>query len=363
MTVPRNVRRRSGVLGDRRQRVKSQPATTLVERTTRDPGLPFKSLQILITGGFGLIGSALARKLVAAGAKVRILDNLDPDSGANRANLAGIEDRIEARIADLRDDAAVRSALAGVDVLFNLAAQTSHLGSMAAPIADHQVNAQAQLGLLEAARQVAPGIRIVYASTRQIYGRPDRLPVDETHPLRPVDVNGVGKLAGEAFHLIYHHAHGLKTTALRLTNTYGPGMRIRDARQTFIGIWLRAVMQGRPFEVWGGEQRRDFTYVEDAADAFLLAAASEAALGRAFNVGGDGPYPLGEVAKLLVQVAGGGRFIVKEFPRERQRIDIGEYWADDRRFRSATGWAPRVLLRDGLQLSLAFFRPRISNYV
>lgn len=337
--------------------------TSSLEAGARAPALAFKSLQILITGGFGLIGSALARQLVAAGAKVRILDNLDPDSGANRANLAGFEDRIEARVADLRDSDGVRDALRGVDVLFNMAAQTSHMGSMAAPLADHQINAAAQLGLLEAARAVSPQIRIVYASTRQIYGRPDRLPVDETHPLRPVDVNGVGKLAGEAFHLIYHRVHGLKTTALRLTNTYGPGMRIRDARQTFIGIWLRRVMEGQSFEVWGGEQRRDFTYVEDAADAFLLAAANDACLGSAFNIGGDGPHPLSQVARILIEAAAAGRYEVKEFPKERQRIDIGEYWADDRLFRHTTGWVPRVSLRQGVQLSLAFFRPRLAMYV
>jgi len=337
--------------------------TSPPEAVERDPALPFKSLQTLITGGFGLIGSALARKLVAAGAKVRILDNMDLDSGANRANLAGIEDRIDARIADLRDASAVRQALGGVDVLFNLAAQTSHMGSIAAPIADHQINASAQLALLEAVREVAPQIRIAYASTRQIYGRPDRLPVDETHPLRPVDVNGVGKVAGEAFHLIYHRVHGIKATALRLTNTYGPGMRIRDARQTFIGIWLRAVMEGKPFEVWGGAQRRDFTYVDDAANAFLLAAATEACFGNVFNIGGDGPHGLEEVAQLLVEVSGGGRYEIKEFPPARRRIDIGEYWADDRLFRSVTGWAPRTRLREGLQMTLAFFRPRIESYV
>jgi len=337
--------------------------TSTSEAMARAPALPFKSLQTLVTGGFGLIGSALARQLVMAGAKVRVLDNLDPDSGANRANLNGFEDHIDARIADIRDTAAVRDALRGADILFNLAAQTSHMGSMAVPLADHQINAQAQLALLEAVREVAPNLRVVYASTRQIYGRPDRLPVDESHPLRPVDVNGVGKLAGEAFHLIYHRVHGLKTTALRLTNTYGPGMRIKDARQTFIGIWLRAAMEGRPFEVWGGEQRRDFTYVEDAADAFLLAAMSDACFGRAFNIGGDGPHSLREVAGLLIEVAGSGHFDVKEFPKERQRIDIGEYWADDRLFRSVTGWSPSVSLRKGMQLSLEFFHPRLAMYV
>ena len=330
---------------------------------TLDSATPLKDAKILITGGFGLIGSALTRRLVAVGSQVRVLDNLDPDSGANRTNLEGLDGRFEAAIADIRDADAVRRALLGRDVLFNLAAQSSHLGSMQAPLADLDVNARAQLALLETVRAVNPALRIVYASTRQIYGNPDYLPVDERHPLRPVDVNGIDKLAGEGFHLLYHRVHGLRTTALRLTNTYGPGMRIRDARQTFIGVWLRAALEGRPFELWGGEQKRDFTYVEDAADAFLLAAATPATEGGAYNIGGEGALTLKVVAKALVAAKGGGSFVVREFPPERKAIDIGDYWADDTTFRRATGWQPRVGIRAGLEKSLDFFRTRLANYV
>ena len=328
-----------------------------------EPAFGFKGAQTLITGGFGLIGSTLAHRLAAAGAKVRILDNLDPDSGANRRNLDGIAAQVETQIADIRDEKAVAPALRGCDYLFNLAAQTSHLGSMTAPLADFDVNARAQLTLLEACRAAAPQIRIVHAGTRQIYGRPQRLPVDESHPLNPVDVNGVGKLAGEAFHLLYHRVYGLRTTSLRLTNTYGPRMRIKDARQTFIGVWLRAVLEGKSFELWGGEQKRDLTYVDDAADAFLLAAATPAAEGCAFNVGGEGAVSLKALADALVAANGGGRYAIKEFPLERKRIDIGDYWSDDGAFRRATGWAPRVSLAAGLKASLDFFRPRLKDYI
>lgn len=328
-----------------------------------DSATPLKGAKILITGGFGLIGSALARRLVAAGSHVRVLDNLDPDSGANRTNLEGLDGRFEAAIADIRDADAVRRALHGRDVLFNLAAQSSHLGSMQAPLADLDVNARAQLALLETVRAVNPALRIVYASTRQIYGKPDYLPVDERHPLRPVDVNGIDKLAGEGFHLLYHRVHGLRITALRLTNTYGPGMRIRDARQTFIGLWLRAALEGRAFELWGGGQKRDFTYVEDAADAFLLAAATPATEGGAYNIGGESALTLKEVAEALVTANGGGSFVVREFPPERKAIDIGDYWADDTTFRRATGWQSRVGIRAGLEKSLDFFRTRLANYV
>jgi UDP-glucose 4-epimerase len=329
----------------------------------RDPATPLKAAKILVTGGFGLIGSALTRRLVAAGSEVRVLDNLDPDSGANRMNLEGLEGRFEAVIADIRDAEAVRRALPGRDLLFNLAAQSSHPGSMQAPLVDLDINARAQLALLETVRAVNPALRIVYASTRQIYGKPDYLPVDERHPLRPVDVNGIDKLAGEAFHLLYHRVHGLRTTALRLTNTYGPGMRIRDARQTFVGIWLRAVLEGRPFELWGGGQKRDFTYVEDAADAFLLAATTPATEGGVYNIGGEVALTLEQVAQALVAANGGGSFVTREFPPERKAIDIGDYWADDTTFKRATGWRPRVGIRAGLEKSLDFFRTRLANYV
>jgi nucleoside-diphosphate-sugar epimerase len=237
------------------------------------------------------------------------------------------------------------------------------MGSLAEPVADLDVNCRAQLGLLELCRRHAPGITIVFASTRQIYGTPDRLPVDESHPLRPPDPNGVSKLAGEAYHLLYHRLHGLATVALRLTNTYGPGMRIKDARQTFLGIWIRHLLEGTPFEVWGGGQRRDLTYVEDVATAFLLAAITPAAWGRAFNIGAPSAPTLAELARLLVAANGGGSFAQKDFPPERRRIDIGDYAADDGAFRRLTGWQPEVALGDGLARTLAYFRDRLGDYL
>lgn len=322
----------------------------------------FKGAEILITGGLGFIGSTLAHRLVALGAKPRILDSLDRDSGANRANLAGIEDRVAVTIGDIRDEAMAARLIAGCRYLFNLAARTSHMGSMQAPLADFDVNARAQLALLEACRSLNPELRIVFASTRQIYGRPDYLPVDEQHPLRPVDVNGVGKLAGEAFHTLYHQVYGLRTVSLRLTNTYGPRMRIKDARQTFLGAWLRAALEGRPIEVWGGEQLRDFTYADDAAEAFLLAAVTPAAEGKVFNVGGDRVLPLKELAEAVIAANRGGSYVVKEFPAERKRIDIGDYYASDALFRGTTGWQPRTALPDGLKRSLDFFSAAFASY-
>lgn len=318
---------------------------------------------MLITGGVGLIGSALARRLIGLGAEVLLVDSMVLEAGANLANISDLGDRIKLNIADIRDGAAMRHLLAGRDFLFDLAAQTSHLESMNDPEHDLAVNCTAQLQLLESCRELAPGVTIVHAGTRQIYGRPRYLPVDEEHPLRPADVNGVNKMAGEAYHLLFHDVYGLNTRSLRLTNVYGPGMRIKDARQNFLGIWLRRVLEGDAFEVWGGEQRRELLYVDDAVEAFLCAALSRDTAGLALNVGGDTPYTLLALAEALVRANRGGRFERRDFPDDRKRIDIGDFVTDDRRFRSLTGWAPRTILDDGLSRSLDYYRRNLASYL
>jgi len=323
----------------------------------------YAGTRAVITGGLGLIGSAIARRLVGLGAEVLLVDNMVPEYGGNLVNIADICDRVRVNIADIRGGYALPHLLAGQDFVFNLAAQTSHLDSMSAPEHDLAINCTAQLQLLEACRAVNPGIVIVHAGTRQIYGRPEYLPVDEHHPLRPVDVNGVNKMAGEAYHLLYHDVYGIKTCSLRLTNIYGPGMRIKDARQTFLGIWLRRIIEGEPFEVWGGEQRRDLLYVDDAADAFLYAALTPEAQGLALNVGGGDPVSLTALAHAMIEANGGGRYEIREFPPERKRIDVGDFLIDDDRFRTLTGWRPQVGIAEGLRRSLEYYRSRLASYI
>jgi nucleoside-diphosphate-sugar epimerase len=323
----------------------------------------FSNRRVLITGGLGFIGSNLARRLVGLGAQVTLVDSLIPEYGGNLFNIAGIEDRVQVNISDVRDEHSMKYLVQGQDVLFNLAGQTSHLDSMQDPFTDLEINVKSQLYILEACRRYNPDIKIVFASTRQIYGKPQCLPVDENHPLRPVDVNGVNKLAGEWYHLLYNDVHGIRTSVLRLTNTIGPRMRVKDARQTFLGIWVRLLLEGRPFEVWGGEQLRDFTYVDDAVDAFLMVAASDDANGRVFNLGGEGVISLKDLAELLIEVNGGGEYVVKEFPSDRKRIDIGDFYADYGRIRSVLGWTPKVPLREGLARTLAFYREHLEHYL
>jgi UDP-glucose 4-epimerase len=323
----------------------------------------FTGARVMITGGLGFIGSTLAARLVEVGADVLLVDNLLAEYGGNFFNIAPIREKVTIEIADIRDVRAMRELLKDCDYLFNLAGQTSHADSMTDPETDLAINCRAQLTLLEACHQVCPEIRVVYASTRQIYGRPRYLPVDERHPLRPVDVNGVNKMAGEAYHILFHDVYGIRATALRLTNVYGPRMRIKDARQTFVGVWLRAVLEGQAFEVWNGAQLRDLSYVDDTVEALLLAAVTAQTTGEVFNVGGDRVVSLKELADMLVVATGGdARYELREFPAERKRIDIGDYHTDDTLFRRATGWVPRTPLPEGLAQALAYFRAHLPEY-
>ena len=324
---------------------------------------PFVGRKVLITGGLGFIGSNLAHALGGHCAELTLVDSLIPQYGGNLFNISDIEDRVRVNISDVRDAHGMAALIQGQAYLFNLAGQTSHLDSMTDPHTDLEINCRAQLSILEACRWHNPDIRIVFASTRQIYGKPDYLPVDETHILRPVDVNGINKMAGEWYHILYNNVYGLRASALRLTNTIGPGMRIKDTRQTFLGVWLRLLLEGKPFEVWGGEQLRDFNYVDDVAAAFLLAATDDRACGRIFNLGERTPISLLDLAQLLVEANGEGDYLVKEFPPDRQRIDIGDYYADFSLIETTLGWKPSVPLREALARTLAFYRDNLAHYL
>jgi len=322
----------------------------------------YKDRNVLVIGGLGFIGSNLAVRLVDLGAHVMLVDSLIPEYGGNLFNIAPIEDRVTVNIADVRDEHSMEYLVQGHDFVFNLAGQTSHLDSMTDPDTDLDINCRAQLKFLEACRGNNSTCRIVFASTRQVYGKPEYLPVDEHHPLSPVDVNGINKLAGEWYHLLYTKVYGIRSTVLRLTNTIGPRMRVKDARQTFLGIWIRLLVEGKPFEVWDGHQIRDFTYVDDAVDALLMAAVSDQASGRVFNLGGDQVVSLKDLADLLLSVYGSGTYEERAFPADRKRIDIGDYYASDVLIRKTLGWAPEVPLVDALRRTIEYYETFGAHY-
>jgi UDP-glucose 4-epimerase len=319
---------------------------------------------VLVTGGLGFIGSNLSRELVTLGARVTIVDALIPDYGGNRFNIDGIEEQVRLDLSDVRDGDAVRGLVRGQDVIFNLAGQVSHIDSMRDPHTDLEINCGAQLSLLEACRAHNPGVKVVFAGTRQVYGRPSSLPVTEDHLVKPTDVNGINKAAGEYYHLVYNNVFGLRACSLRLTNVFGPRQLLKHNRQGFIGWFIRLALEGQEIQIYGdGSQVRDLVYVDDAADAFLRAGASDDANGRVFNVGGLEPITHRALVERLIAVAGSGRYRFVEWPSEKRAIDIGSFYADSSLIARTLGWRPVTPLRDGLQQTVAFYREHLSHYV
>jgi UDP-glucose 4-epimerase len=323
----------------------------------------YRGRKVLVTGALGFIGSNLCRALADLGAQVLAVDSLLPDYGGNLFNLAGYEDKVKINVADVRGHA-MEYLVRGQEILFNLAGQVSHIDSMTDPFTDLEINCRSQLWILEAVRKSNPGLKIVYAGTRQIYGKPRHLPVDESHPLNPTDVNGINKISGEFYPLLYHSVYGIRTCSLRLTNTYGPRQLIRHNRQGFIGWFVRQAVLGEEILLFGdGRQKRDFDYVDDAVDAFLRAGALDAADGQVFNLGGAPPVSLLDLVKTMVEITGRGGWRLVPFPEDRKKIDIGDFYAEAGKIRAALGWTSRTPLRDGLERTLAYYGEHKERYL
>ncbi len=323
----------------------------------------FTNKSVLITGGLGFIGSNLAIRLNSLGSQVTIVDSLIPDYGGNLFNVTGVKNDLHINISDVRDEHSLKFLIRDQDIIFNLAGQTSHMDSMKNPFTDLEINAKAQLSILECCRKYNPDVKIVFASTRQIYGKPDYLPVDEKHPLKPVDVNGINKMAGEGYHILYNNVYGIRAACLRLTNTYGPAMRVKDAKQTFLGIWIKSAIENSLFEVWGGDQMRDYNYVEDVVDAFLLAGSNEISNGKTYNLGSTEILSLKETAELLIKANGNCGYEVKQFPLDRKKIDIGDYYSDYSLIKKNLGWEPKTTFSQGIRMTLEYYRQHIDKYL
>lgn len=320
----------------------------------------FFNKNVIISGGLGFIGSNMAIRLVSYGAVVTLVDSLIPEYGGNWWNIEPVKNQVKINISDVRDEYSIRNLIQGQDYFFNLAGQTSHLDSMQNPFTDLEINSKAQLSILEACRKYNPTIKIVFASTRQLYGKPQYLPVDEKHPLYPVDVNGINKLSGEWYHIVYNHVYDIKTAVLRLTNTYGPRMRIKDARQTFLGIWIRNLIENKPITIYGnGSQIRDYNYIDDVVDAFLLVAASDLWNGSIFNLGHNEPISLKTTAEIMIEENHGGSYHFKDFPGDLIKIDIGDFYSDYGKINALLGWAPKVSIREGIRQTLEYY---LNNY-
>ncbi len=333
-----------------------EPPQDEPSRSPAEHELIYDGKRVMITGGMGFIGSNLARRLVDLGAKVLLVDSLIPQYGGNPFNIAGIEQRLRVNIADIRTQPTMNYLVQNQDYIFNLAGQVSHLDSMSDPYTDLEINCRSQLTLLESCRHNNPGVKVVYAGTRQQYGKPDYLPIDEAHLMHPTDVNGINKMAGEWYHILYNNVYGIRATSLRMTNTYGPRQYVRDARMGFIGYFIRKVVKGEEITIYGdGRQIRDFNYVDDVVDACLRAGASDAANGQVFNLGGE-PVSHVELTKLLLKIAGSGSYTLVPWPPERKAIDIGDVYSSYAKIESVLGWKPTVGLEEGLSKTVEFYK-------
>lgn len=325
--------------------------------------MSFKDKRILVTGGAGFIGSNLAIRLAAEGGEVTVLDSMLPDYGGNLFNLRPVQDQIYLNFSDMRDWHSLSYVVRNKDYIFNLAGQVSHQDSMTDPLMDMEINVKAQLVLLEACRRFNPEAVIVYASTRQFYGRPQYLPVDEQHPLNPPNVNGINKLAGEQYHMLYSKVHGIKTVSLRLTNTYGPRQLIKNARQGFIGWFINRAVNGEKIQLFGsGEQIRDFNYVDDVVEAIIRASQSSDCYGDVYNLSGD-TASLKVIAGKLIRLSDKSSFEIIPFPEERKKIDIGNFYGSSDKFQKATGWKPVVNLDEGLARTIEYYNKYKKYYL
>jgi UDP-glucose 4-epimerase len=318
--------------------------------------------KVMVTGGLGFIGSNLARRLVHLGANVLLVDSLIPGYGGNKRNIAGIQDKLRVNIADVRTQPTMNYLVQEHDYIFNLAGQVSHLDSMTDPFTDLEINCRSQLSILEACRHNNPSVKIVFAGTRQQYGKPDYLPIDEKHLMHPTDVNGINKMAGEWYHILYNNVYGIRASSLRLTNTYGPRQYVKDARMGFIGYFIRQAMHGEQITIYGeGNQIRDFNYVDDVVDAFMRAGASDDANGQVFNLGGE-PINHLDLTKLLIEVVGSGSYTLIPWPPERKKIDIGDVYSSYDKIKRVLGWQPTIGMEEGLRKTIAFYRQEGKYY-
>jgi UDP-glucose 4-epimerase len=324
----------------------------------------YEGKRVVVTGGLGFIGSNLVLRLVEQGALVTVVDSCVLGCGANLYNVAAASGKVEILKADIGEPDCIAPALSGVPVIFNLAGEISHIHSMLYPERDLEINTLSQMRFLEACIRLAPGARVVYAGTRQVYGVPQYLPVDELHPVNPVDFNGVHKYAATMYHLMFSRSGDLDAVVLRLTNVYGPRMALDVPCQGFLSNYVRKSLIGTRLQVFGdGRQLRDPVYVDDVVDAMLAAGAAERLQSREYNVGGPETLSLGQIAALCTEAGGMEPPEYREFPPERKQIDIGSYYTDSNRIARELGWKPKVLFREGIRVTLDYYRPRAQHYL
>lgn len=322
----------------------------------------YKDKNVLVTGGLGFIGSTLSKKLAELGASVTIIDSLLPDTGGNLFNIDGYESKIKINISDVRDQYSTNVLVQNQDIIFNLAGVLSHVDSMKNPFNDLEINCTSQLSLLESCRNFNPDVKIVFAGTRNQYGRAKYLPVDENHPMEPTDVNGINCIAGEWYHILYYRVYGLKSCSIRLSNTYGPRHQMKHPRQGVLNWFIRQIIDGERIKLFGGgDQIRDCIFVDDVVDAFLKLGASDDVWGETYNIGSN-PVSLKEFISTAIKIWGKGEFEEVSFPKDRKAIEIGDFIADWKKINRTVGWKPKNNLESGLKKTFEYYEKNKNKY-
>ncbi|MBI5368933.1 MAG: NAD-dependent epimerase/dehydratase family protein [Planctomycetes bacterium] len=328
-----------------------------------DRSASYAGARVLVTGGLGMIGSTLAHRLVPLGARVTLVDACIEPYGANLFNLEGIRERVAVNITDIRDRESMKTLVKGQDVVFNLAGQVSHNDSLENPYLDAEINYIGHLNVLECLRRNNPRAVVVHAGSRLQFGRIDRTPVDESHPLRPKTPYALHKTAAENLYLFYAEIHRQPCICFRIANPYGPRSQMRHSKYSMINWFLRQAMEDKPIKVFGdGEQIRDYIYVEDLAEALLAAAATPECRGQVYNVGSGVGSKFRDMVRTIVEGVGAGRAEHVPWPQDYVNVETGDYVTDTRKLCAATGWQPRTGLTEGVRLTIEYYRRHRAQY-
>jgi len=322
----------------------------------------YQNKKILITGGLGFIGSNLAIRLVSLGAKVDIVDALIPTYGGNLFNIEPVKDLVKWVKGDIRDKKLVDGLVEDKEIIFNLAGTLSHIDSMSSPMTDLEINCRAQLSILESVRKLNPKVKIIFAGTRNQYGKAKYLPVTEDHPQEPTDINGINNIAAEKYHLMYTKVYGIKTVSLRMTNTFGPRHQMKHEKQGVLNWFIRQILDGEEVKLFGdGKQIRDINYIDDVVDALLLVAKSEKGWGQAYNLGGT-PISLLDFVKKTIKIVGSGSFKIVPYPKQRKAIEVGDYIASWKKIKKTYGWKPKTSLDVGIKKTVEYYKKYRKHY-
>lgn len=323
----------------------------------------FAGKKVMITGGLGMIGSTIARKLVPLGARVTLVDAFIEPYGANDFNIEDVQSQVQISVTDIRDKDAIRHLVKGQDIIFNLAGQVSHNDSLNNPFLDADINYIGHLNVLECVRENAPDAVVLFAGSRLQFGRIEKNPVDESHPLRPRTPYALNKTAAENMYLFYNQIHQLRCVVFRIANPYGPRSQMKHSKYSMVNWFIRQAMDNQVIRVFGdGLQVRDYIYVDDLAEAFIRASVSDKCMGKVFNVGSGVGVRFRDMAGTIVHAAKGGRVEFVPWPTDYINVETGDYVTDIARIRGAIDWKPATDFNAGVELTCEYYRQNKSHY-